>query len=161
LKKLILQIPVLVLVVACSILPLSQPQDTAAPPQPTQPPAPAATQTLPPPTETVVTPPELVEQVRQEESDSPAYTLDVKYPYLQGSSQSAAFNTLIDNIIQENVDDFLTKVNENEPARLENLPDVSSGLYIDYTVTLVDENLISLVFSISPYIAMMAHPGAW
>lgn len=163
-KKLLISIIILALISACTTTPAAQSPTIEPTTQPIVEPTAEVAITQPPTQAPTLIPtlsnaPSLITKTIQEEIDSPKYTLDIKYPFLESGDQAGRFNTLIEEIITSQIDELVSAANENEAWRLETIPDMASGLFIDNTITLADDNVISVYLSVSPFIAGAAHPG--
>jgi hypothetical protein len=99
---------------------------------------------------------------RQESSDSPRYSVDLDIPYLIGEAPGeTSFNERVGEIISSELDSFKALAVENEPWRLENMPEIGSYLEMSYEVTYLDNTLVSTVLYFSAYLAGAAHPNSY
>jgi len=91
----------------------------------------------------------------QEEGDLPVqYILEIAYPFLEnGGEKGEVFNDSVQSEMDTQVEAFMQSLEELEG---ESLPG-PAGLYISYTITNSDHNLISVKFDVSVYTGG-AHP---
>ncbi|MCE1252929.1 MAG: DUF3298 and DUF4163 domain-containing protein [Anaerolineae bacterium] len=148
--------------VACSLpaLPGLRSTETATPtaaPPPTD--EPTATPVPPTATPAVVAIPVLGAKTLQDKSESPAYDLDVTYPYMQGDgAQVDPFNQAIEKFINTSVSSF-----KNDMAQGGDVPvtDSRSSYQVQYTTPLVSGRVVSVLFQTYFYYAGAAHPNSF
>ncbi len=163
-KSVYLILPVMALLLACS-LPWMQPVQE-------QPSTVPATETPLLVTATVETPeitttptgqpdepsiaePLLTEKSILEENEDPYSVIEVYYPYLEGVPRAAIFNQQVETFINQNIDSFTFDLEQLEGDWRK----VESFFAIHYEVTHASPELISVLFNLSFYVAGAAHPG--
>lgn len=95
-----------------------------------------------------------------EYSEDPKYTIEVEYPYLEGTANDDAFNQSVNDLVLIQIDDFKQLAGESEEWRVNEMPEIGSDLYIDYSVTNTKNGVINILFEFSYYYAGAAHPGS-
>ena len=172
-KNLILIIVLLVATLACSLAgnPVVQPPDNppisaTAPgvvitatftPIPTLTPAAA---TLPPPTPMLSQTVTMQATPFSETGDAPIYTITAQIPTLQGSSDPRVtnFNMLIEQIIQDEIDQFKTDV-----LAFASNPPIAAGSSFDLQYSIIGQraDIWSIKFEIYVYSDGAAHPNGY
>jgi hypothetical protein len=99
----------------------------------------------------------IVSKGTSSKSKKPAYTIEARYPQIQGSTEAgvAAFNKAINSLVASQIANFKKVVAETDvvPGAA-----TESGLTIDYEITFATDALVSVAFGVSPYLAGAAHP---
>lgn len=96
----------------------------------------------------------------KEDNPEEHYTFDVSYPFIESKIEASSnFNEIVNVIIEQEISDFIKNVQEDKEFIEENLPDTKSSLIIDFTITNVSDNFISILFHVSFYITGSAHPN--
>jgi hypothetical protein len=88
----------------------------------------------------------------------PAYSIEAQYPQIEGSTDAGVvgFNKAINSMVASQIADFKKNV-----AAVDVVPGATteSGLTINYEITYATSALISVAFTVSPYLAGAAHPN--
>jgi hypothetical protein len=122
----------------------------------------------PEPTPTLVIPPDptsppivLAFHERNEESSSPQYTLEARWPYLEwgGDPRATAFNQQVEGMVEEEIRAFLTHVAQITDPPAPEVP--GSSLLVTYSVPYTQNGIISVLLRFSYYSAGAAHPGSY
>ena len=169
LKKFLLILPVLLVLISCSFMNgfgQENEIEAAAPSEVAQLPStveisPEAPTSEPSPTTAMPDIPVLITKTVRETQEIPKFTLEINYPYFEGSSEYESFNLEIINTIASLQSDFLEVVNNNEEWRSQNMPELGSDLFVDYEVFNASNGLLSIRFSFGEYIAGAAHPNSF
>jgi hypothetical protein len=99
---------------------------------------------------------DLVEQSVIEESDQPPYTIEARWPTLEGDPAIAEiFNAEIDRRVNDAVSAFLSEI--PEPNEASDIPP-KSFLALEYALTYNEHGLVSVYLMFNTYIAISAHP---
>jgi hypothetical protein len=104
--------------------------------------------------------PKIEERAIKETNTAERYTLDISYPEIMalGDEEARAdANLKIKALIDAQIIDFKKQVVEIAEFVMPN--DMSSGLWIDYSVALLSNDFISISFPISNYAVGAAHPN--
>lgn len=90
-------------------------------------------------------------KVINETSESPAYTIKARTPYLTGSGSPylAAFNQVVEAYTYAQISSFLQSLAESE--------DAAGLLQIDFLPSLIDQNTVSVLFKTTTYFQGTAH----
>lgn len=165
------------LMLACSFsMQLTDPTATPQPPAtlaptsaPTAPPAPADTVTAvftplptiaPMPTQAGSPAPQIVSQPIYIESASPYYVIEGSRPLMQNAGAAGdTFNTLVQQILDEQVNSFTTNLADIEEWRAENMPGMASTMHFDYSLLYNDNGIVSILINLDVYVAGAAHPS--
>ena len=129
-KKLFMIFPILLVLLSCSFMNNSGPGnevETSPPEEVAQLPAtaeisPEAPTPAPSPTAAMPEVPVLITKTIQEAEDSPKYTLEINYPYFEGSPEYESFNLNMDETVANIHSDFLDVTASNEEWRAQNMP---------------------------------------
>lgn len=94
------------------------------------------------------------------------YEIDARYPQLTGSGSPnyEKFNQMVRGLINGKVSQFRKEMvpEEGEDAGADTLPEtMGSSLDIDYTLSLAQDDLISLDFGVGSYYRGAAHPNSY
>ena len=94
------------------------------------------------------------------------YEIDAEYPQLTGSGSPnyEKFNQMVRGLINGKVSQFRKEMvpEEGEDAGADTLPEtMGSSLDIDYTLSLAQDDLISLDFGVGSYYRGAAHPNSY
>lgn len=104
--------------------------------------------------------PKTAQRIIKDDNKQGRYIVDIKYPELITLADELArsdINARIKNIIDMQVSEFKKQVAEIADFIAPN--DMSSGLWIDYTVPYLSNDFISIDFKASNYSAGAAHPN--
>lgn len=150
-------------VLACLVLLLSACQFLTVLPLPGSTVGPAETQTDPPAPEASMPAPALAPvlaaKTDQEESESPKYTIEARWPYLEWDADPrvAAFNQAAEDFVRGEIRSFKEGVYSlpDDPLFRESF----SMLQIDFQPTSSTQGILGVLFQISFYTAGAAHPG--
>lgn len=130
---------------------------TAAFPTPSDP-APTQTAIILPPSATPTPPATLSSVSLHEENTNPSYEVKAQVPTLDGNTDARVvnFNTVMLNLVNQEINKFKKNVSELSPAA----NSVSPGSFLDvtYALTLQKGDLWSFKFNFSGYMAGAAHP---
>jgi hypothetical protein len=103
----------------------------------------------------------LVAKEKKEENKKAHYEYEASYPQLDGvkDAKTDGFNKAVLNMINAHVSRFKKDAPESFDAS--NPDGQPSGLWIDYDVTMANDDLISVVFNESEYESGAAHPNSF
>ena len=103
----------------------------------------------------------LVDKAKKEENKKEHYEYEISYPQLEGAkdAKTEGFNKAVLNIVNAHLSRFKKDAPENFDASVAD--GQPSGLWIDYDVTMANDNLISVVFNESEYSSGAAHPNSF
>ncbi len=110
--------------------------------------------------DTKIVVPEVVERMIVEENEAQRYTINIKYPEITALSSKKALtdvNVKLRELIDFQIADF--KVQVAETAEFILPQDMSSGLWISYSVPTLTNEFISIAMPTSNYSAGAAHPN--
>lgn len=94
-----------------------------------------------------------------EKNETPKYEINLTYPFIENQLPDAeTFNNLIETTLKGQIPMLINSAAETEEWRAENLPESFSSLQDSYEILYADSNTISILFSMSSYIAGAAHP---
>ncbi len=103
----------------------------------------------------------LVAKEKKEENKKDHYEYEISYPQLDGvkDAKTEGFNKAVLNIVNAHLSRFKKEAPESFDTT--NPDGQPSGLWIDYDVTMANDDLISVVFNESEYESGAAHPNSF
>jgi hypothetical protein len=119
----------------------------------------SATSTPDTPPPTPYPPLVIATRLASEESKSPRYTIQGKWPVLEwpGDTRGDAFNRAVERMVNDEISGFKNGISQlpDEPG----IDETGSSLSFDYITTNSNNGILSVLVRISFYTAGAAHPG--
>jgi hypothetical protein len=101
--------------------------------------------------------PEMTEFTIQDEGNDPKYIVDIVAPRIvESDPRAASFNAQVDQMINDLVENFHQDITSFEYS--EELQQFTNGLNVEYALTHVDAQIVSVLLDVSIYYAGAAHP---
>ena len=168
-RKLFLILPILLVLLSCSFMNgfgQDNEVETALPKEVAQLPSTVEISPESPtpdssPTAAIADIPVMITNTVKETQETPKFTFEMDYPYIEGSPEYNSFNLEIIDEIAAIQAEFLQFVNDNEEWRSQNMPELGNEMAVTYDVMNASKGLISIRFNYFCYIAGSAHPNSY
>ncbi len=103
---------------------------------------------------------QIVERTYTDHSDDPRYEIQLLWPNLMGEGwQTDSFNRMIDTLILNDADDFLSVIDENNLESDDQVGEQPLSTFtVDYELAALESGIVSVQLIITQYIALSVHP---